>query len=159
MRKQSFRATLLREGGKGSWATLTVPFRVEEVFGTRTRVPVKGTLNGVPFRNSLMPNGDGTHYLVVNGSLRAVAGIEIGDTVDVVLQLDGKPKNLELPRELADAIDRDTDAKRCFENMPPSHQREYVEYVAEAKKPETRARRVEQTVAKLRESGQAKKGR
>lgn len=159
MSKQSFRATLLREGGKGSWATLTVPFRVEEVFGTRTRVPVKGTINGVPFRNSLMPNGDGTHYLVVNGSLRAVAGAAIGDTVDVVLQLDSKPKTDELPTELAEAINRDVVAKRCFETMPPSHQREYVEYVAEAKKPETRAKRVERTLAKLRETAQAKRSR
>ncbi len=70
MAKQVFRATLRREGGKGSWVTLTVPFRVEEVFGSKSRVPVKGTINSVPFRNSLMPNGDGTHYLVVNGSLR-----------------------------------------------------------------------------------------
>ena len=157
MPKQSFRATLQREGGKGSWATLTVPFRVEEVFGTRTKVLVKGTINGVPFRNALMPNGDGTHYLVVNGSLRAVAGVDVGDDVEVILQLDAPPKTAATPNDLAEAIHRDSDAEAYFEKLPPSAQAEYANFVAGAKRPHTRAKRIEQTLAKLRESAQKQK--
>jgi Domain of unknown function (DUF1905) len=104
MSKQSFRAVLKREGGKGSWVTLTAPFRVEEVFGTRARVPVKGTINGVAFRNSLMPTGDGTHYLVVNGDLREAARADIGDEVEVVLEKDTRPPTSRSKRKRSDAV-------------------------------------------------------
>jgi len=157
MSRQTFRAVLRREGGKGSWITLIAPFRVEEVFGTRARVPVKGTINGVAFRNSLMPTGDGTHYLVVNGALREAAGADIGDDVEVVLELDTRPRMIDVPRNLAAAIERDEVARDYFEHLAPSHQREYAGFVAEAKKPETQAKRVKQTVAKLREEGLKKK--
>ncbi len=157
MSKQSFQAMLRREGGKGSWVTLTVPFRVEDVFGTRGRVPVKGTINGVAFRNSLMPTGDGTHYLVVNGDIRTAAGAEIGDTVEVVLDRDTKPRVVRVPANLLAAIKDDSVAKEYFDRLAPSHQREYVGFITEAKKPETQAKRVEQTVAKLREEALKKK--
>jgi uncharacterized protein YdeI (YjbR/CyaY-like superfamily) len=64
-----------------------------------------------------------------------------------------------LPNELAEAINRDVDAKNYFERLPPSHRHQYVEFVTEARKPETRAKRVEQTVAKLREESQKQKQR
>ena len=56
--KQEFKTELFARGPKGSWIFLTVPFSVHEVFGTKARVPVAGTINGFPFRSSVIPEGD-----------------------------------------------------------------------------------------------------
>jgi len=81
----------------GVVAALTPPFDVFEVFGTRARVPVRGTINGYPFRSSLMPMGDclqekgnsskpsSSHMMPVRKSLRDGAGVKPGDTVSVVM--------------------------------------------------------------------------
>jgi len=61
----------------------------------------------------------------------------------------------ELPGELADALAAAPDAKAAFEALPPSHRREYVQWVAEAKKPETRVSRAQKTVTRLRDSGRS----
>jgi uncharacterized protein YdeI (YjbR/CyaY-like superfamily) len=61
----------------------------------------------------------------------------------------------ELPAELTDALAAAPDAKAAFEALPPSHRREYVQWVAEAKKPETRVSRARKTVIRLRESGKS----
>jgi len=61
----------------------------------------------------------------------------------------------ELPAELTDALAAAPDAKAAFEALPPSHRREYVQWVAEAKKPETRVSRAQKTVVRLRESGKS----
>ena len=65
MTKQTFDATLVRPPGVGTWTYLNVPFNVADEFGTKGQLKVKGSVNGVPFRGSLLPQGDGRHYLVV----------------------------------------------------------------------------------------------
>ena len=57
----------------------------------------------------------------------------------------------ELPRELADALDAAPDTKATFEALPPSHRREYVQWVADAKKPETRVSRAQKAIQRLRD--------
>lgn len=86
MKKLEFRVKL--EGKDGSSvAWLNAPFDVAQVFGTRARVPVRGTINGFPFRSSLMPMG-GCHGMAVNKTMRKGAGVEAGDVVSVVLERD-----------------------------------------------------------------------
>src|SRR3712207_6216839 len=75
-----FRTTLDRHEDYEAYG-IRVPFDVRQVFGTRARVPVRGTLNGFPFRSSIFPEGDGTHYMAVNREVRAGAGVEGGQTV------------------------------------------------------------------------------
>src|SRR5689334_19492322 len=70
-----FRA--LVERGEGSVCAITINFDVEKTFGTRGRVPVRGTLNGAPYRGSLFPMG-GCHFMVVNRFLREAAGVSGG---------------------------------------------------------------------------------
>jgi hypothetical protein len=67
-----FSAQLIGRGPNGAWTFLAVPFDVAATFGSRARVAVRGTINGAPFRNSLLPNGDGTHSMPVNKDLRAI---------------------------------------------------------------------------------------
>src|SRR6202051_2682063 len=83
------------EGRKGSSvAWLNAPFDVPETFGTRARVAVRGTINGFPFRLSLMPMG-GCHGMAVNQAMRDGAKARAGDLVDVVMQRDEEQRTVE----------------------------------------------------------------
>jgi hypothetical protein len=86
------------EGGEG--AAVAAPFDVQEVFGTRARVPVRGAINGFKFRSSLMPMG-GCHRMVVNRAMREGAGVRAGDTVEVVMERDTGERTVEIPELLA----------------------------------------------------------
>ena len=109
-----------------------------------------GTINGTPFRNSVMPEGDGTHAMMVRKSLREAAGVKNGDAVSVVMQVDRAPRKAEVPRELKAALRGDTAAATFFKALSVSCQREYAAWVAEAKKPETKVSRVAKALALLR---------
>src|SRR6476469_11210377 len=92
MAQQKFKAKLLSHAGSSA-AILKPPFDVAAVFQRKGRVPVKGTINGFPFRSSLMNMGEG-HMMVVNAQLRAGAKCKAGDTVEVVLELDEEPRTV-----------------------------------------------------------------
>lgn len=79
--RQEFEAKLMSKGPGGAWTYLPIPFDVREVFGTKSRVAVAGTMNGFAFRNSLMPEGDGTHSMMVGKELQTGAGARAGDSV------------------------------------------------------------------------------
>src|ERR1700752_2620695 len=86
-----------RDGWESSeGAALSAPFDVKETFGTKARVPVRGTINGFPFRSSLMPMG-GCHRMVVHKQMRDGAGVKAGDLVNVVLERDDAPRTVEMP--------------------------------------------------------------
>lgn len=74
-----------------------------------------------------------------------------GDTVRVEMEVDTAPRTVDIPPELKRALAKNKGAKEVFEKLPPSHKREYVGYITEAKKPETRLRRVNQTIKTLLE--------
>ena len=101
---QKFKAELIGRGPGGAWVFLPIPFNVEKVFGTKARVAVKGTMNGFPFRNSLMPEGDGTHSMMVSKELRKGAQAEIGDTVKVEMELDTAARVVAVPADLKSAF-------------------------------------------------------
>jgi hypothetical protein len=149
MSRQVFRGKLESGGEGGAWVILRVPFNVEQEFGARGRVAVKGTLNGFAFRTSLFPTGDGTHHILVNKQMQQGAGARAGDRVDVVMEVDAEPRTVEVPRDFAQALKKNARAAAFFETLPPSHKRAYVEAIVEAKKPETRARRISSAVSIL----------
>ena len=151
-----FKATLERPDIRGAWTFIRVPFNVEEPFGTRSRVAVKGSVNGVEFRSSLMPQGGGTHILVVNRELRDKAGVIVGDTASFELALDTEPRVVEVPEELQRALQADEDARAAFDKLPYSHQKEYADFVSEAKRPATRERRAARSVQMLTEGRRLK---
>src|SRR6185295_15570652 len=121
----------------------------EKVFGTRARVPVRGTINGFAFRSSIFPTGDGRHYMVVNKEVRAGANVKGGDTVSVQMERDDAPRTITPPAELARALKANKAARAAWEKLSYTHQKEYASAVEEAKRPETRARRIEKTITEL----------
>jgi len=126
-----------------------VPFDVKEAYG-RARAPVRGTVNGTEFRTTVAVYG-GRYYLGFRKELRDRAGIAPGDELTIELELDDQPREVELPAELAAALEAAPDAKQVFDKLSFTHRREYAEWVAGGKKEETRRRRLDKAVTMLRE--------
>jgi hypothetical protein len=140
-----FRAELKVEGKTATY--IEVPLDVPAVFG-RERLPVRGTLKGAPLRSTIAKYGD-TYFMPVNRELREDAGAVAGETVEVELELDTKPRSVRLPKDLAAALD--DEARAAFDRMSHTHRKEYVEWIKEAKRAETRQRRIAKAVELIRE--------
>lgn len=115
-------------------------------------MPVKGTINGFPFRSSLMNMGDG-HCLCVNAEMRAGAKCKAGDTVAVVMEEDKEKRTVEVPAYLKKVIAGNAKAKEAWEKLSFTHQKEWVRVVEDAKRPETREKRIAALMEELRKRG------
>src|ERR1700690_1160463 len=134
--------TVKLEGKKGSSvAWLNAPFDVVEIFGTRARVPVRGTINGFPFRTSLMPMG-GCHGMAVNKGMRDGAGVGVGDTVKIVMERDEAERVVEVPPPLKKELAKNKTARANWLKLAYTHQKEIALSIREAKQEETRVRRL-----------------
>ena len=125
----------------GVVAAITPPVDVPEIFGTRARVPVRGTINGFPFRSSLMPCG-GRHMMPVRKTLREGAGVEVGDTVEVVMERDDEERTVEGPAALKKALAKNKAAIANWEKLAFTHKKEMAVWIEGANQEETRARRL-----------------
>jgi hypothetical protein len=140
VRKLKFRARLGGQEGS-SVAALNAPFDVKKVFGTIARVPVRGTINGFPFRSSLMPMGGG-HYMAVNRFMRGGASCKAGDVVSVVMERDTAPRVVTVPSILKKALAKSKTAQANWKKYSFSNQKEMALAITGAKQEETRARRL-----------------
>jgi hypothetical protein len=143
---ERFEATV--EAGGGGGHLVEIPLDVPALFGAK-RPPVRGTVNGAPFRSTVAVYG-GRYLLGLNREVReAAGGVEAGDTVAVELERDDEPRTVELPDDLRAALD--DDLLTFVESLSYTHRREYVRWIEEAKRDETRRRRVARAVELLRE--------
>jgi hypothetical protein len=140
MKKLKFKVKLVGQEGS-SVAALAAPFDVRQVFGTIARVPVRGTINGFPFRSSLMPMG-GCHYMAVNRTMREGAACKAGDTVSVVMERDSAPRVVEIPAVLKKALAKSKTALANWKKYSFSNQKEMALAITGAKQEETRDRRL-----------------
>lgn len=130
-------------------AAMRPPFDVPAVFGTKARAPVRGTINGAPFRSSLCNMGDG-YFMVVNKELRAAAKCKAGDAVDAVLERDREERVIETPDEIKRAFRANKKAEATWESLSFTHKKEWVRAITEAKKEETRRTRIEKLVTAMK---------
>ncbi len=131
----------------GDRPAVVLPADVAAGLGGRARIPVAGTINGVPFRGSTMPMGDGRHCVGFRKETRARAGgVEVGDSVAIEIGRDDAPRTVEVPDDLAAALAAEPGVRAAFDAMSYTHRREWAEAVDGAKRPETRARRIAQAV-------------
>lgn len=140
MAQQKFKVKLLGHAGSSA-AILKPPFDVAAVFQRNGRVPVKGTINGFPFRSSLMNMGDG-HMMVINAQMRAGAECEAGDIVAILMELDEDKRTVEVPTYLKKMIAADPKTKESWSGLSFTHQKEYVREIEDAKRTETREKRI-----------------
>jgi Bacteriocin-protection, YdeI or OmpD-Associated/Domain of unknown function (DUF1905) len=125
--------------------------------GAKSRRRVRGSIAGTPYRSNLVSMG-GTLLLGVHKATVKAAGSSIGDALDVTMSLDTEPLPEDtIPDILEDALRRSTPARAAWDRMPPSHRREYVRHILEAKKDETRARRVEAAIDAMLEWGNSRR--
>jgi hypothetical protein len=144
----AFRALLEQDDGT-TGTYVTIPFDVSAVLGTRARIAVRGTVNAIPFRGSIVPMGGGAFALGVNRDLRGRARAEAGDEVEVVLECDLEPRMVIPPPDLLAALSQHPSAEAAWNKLSYSHRKEIAEAIEAAKKPETRIRRVERAIAEL----------
>jgi hypothetical protein len=145
--KHTFVAPIKDAGGGGAY--VEVPFDVEAAFGSK-RPKVKALIEGVAYRGSLTRMGTECHVLGIRKEIREQTGKTVGDEVTISLELDTEPRVVEIPADLADALRIEPEMEAYFRSLAYTHQREYVEFINEAKKPETRTRRVADTIDLLR---------
>jgi Bacteriocin-protection, YdeI or OmpD-Associated/Domain of unknown function (DUF1905) len=123
--------------------------QVAQVGEGAKRFPVVATVNGYTWRTSVA-RMKGEFLVGLSREVRQNAGAEAGDEVEVALALDEAPREVEVPEALAAALAADPEARASFERMAFTHRKEYARWVAEAKRDETRQRRVEQAVGMIR---------
>jgi hypothetical protein len=133
----------------GAVAAITPPVDVPEVFGTKGRVAVRGTINGYPFRSSLMSMG-GCHMMPVNRTLREGAGVEAGNMVEVVMERDEAERTVEAPALLKNALAKNKAAQANWKKLSFTHKKEMALAISGAKQEETRARRLEKIMRILK---------
>ncbi len=140
-----FRATVILGGTTATG--IQVPDEVVEKLGSGRRPPVVVTIGGYTYRTTVASMG-GDFWIPLAAEHRESAGVAAGQEVDVDIELDSAPREVALPDDLAAAMDGT--ARAAFDGLAPSHRKEWVRWVEEAKKPETRTARIEKTVAGLR---------
>jgi Bacteriocin-protection, YdeI or OmpD-Associated/Domain of unknown function (DUF1905) len=143
-----FRATLELHGRTATG--FAVPEDIVTALGRGKRPPVQVTINGHTYRSTVAPMG-GRFLVGVSAENRASASVAAGDELDVELTLDTEPREVTVPDDLAAALGRDPDAKRFFDGLSHSRRQWFAQWVGQAKKAETRERRVAEAVTMLRE--------
>lgn len=141
------RATLEPRGPAG--AIVLTDEQVAGLGGGKTP-PVQVTVNGVTAEARVGRRG-GENLLGFSKKLRSELGVEIGQTLDVIIALDAGPRTIEVPAALAEALAGDASAKAAFEALAPSHRKEFARWVGEAKRAQTQQSRVQQTLQMLRQ--------
>ena len=141
-----FRTTLLASGK--TTTGFEVPSGVVDSLGAGKRPPVKVTINGYTYRNTVAVM-DGVYMIGVSAEHRAASGLSAGDELDVTLELDTEPREVTVPEDLAAALDADPAAQRTWDGLSYSNRRFHVESIEGARTDETRQRRIAKSIGLL----------
>jgi hypothetical protein len=144
MAAKTFRGKL---GGEAGGLFVDVPFDVKKEFG-KARAPVKVSINGYAYRSTISVYG-GKYYLPLRRERREAAGVKVGDIVEVRIEPDTEIRRVDPPTALMAALSRNGAAKARWDKLSYSHKKEHVDSILQAKKPETRARRIQKILENL----------
>ena len=143
-----FRA-ILEQSGKTATG-ITVPVDIVEALAAGKKPAVSVTLNGYTYRSSIATMG-GEYRIPVSAEVREAAGVTAGDEVSVEVALDTAPREVTVPADFAAALAGDTAARATFDRISYSEKRWFVLGIEDAKTPETRQRRIDKAIERLRE--------
>ena len=150
--KIGFRAKLFRPAATakvGSWTFLTLPKDASAKLPSRGMTTVEGTINGFPFRATLEPDGQRSHWLRVNRKMREAAGADAGDVVTLEIAPSAEELEPRVPADLRKALAAAPKARALWSDITPIARRDWIHWIASAKRAETRARRVDNACAML----------
>ncbi|MBC6990372.1 MULTISPECIES: YdeI/OmpD-associated family protein [Hymenobacter] len=142
--EQAFDAPLELHNADGG-VFLTVPFSVPDVYGQRGLLHVRGTIDGFPFRLPLTPAADGEHILTIRKQIRNTIGKTWGETVHVVLAPDTEESAIEVPEDLARALDK-AGLRTKFDQLAYNQRQKFALWISRAKKPEARFKRIQEAI-------------
>ena len=146
--KQTFKAVIQNAGGGGAF--VDIPFDVEKVFGAK-KPKVRAVIEGVPYRGILSRMGGDQHILIILKGIREQIGKTFGDEISITIEPDTEPRLIEIPKDLAKELRKEKEAKAFFDKLSYTHRREYVNWINEAKKEETRQNRIVKTIEMLKQ--------
>jgi len=141
---------VLQPDPTGTGTFIRIPRELTAKLGLTGRPKVRALLAGHPYRGSLMPVGDGTFALGVLKAIQESARVTRGDRITVELELDTAPRVIQPPPEIAQLIARDRKAAAAWDKLSYTNKRELASGITEAKRPETRERRVAMAIERLR---------
>ena len=147
-----FRAKLLRPAATakaGSWTFLTLPKDASAKLPSRGMTTVEGTVNGFPFRATLEPDGQKSHWLRVDQKLREAAGADAGDVVTLEIAPSGEEPEPRVPADLRKALAATPKARALWASITPVARRDWIHWMTSAKQAETRARRIKNACSML----------
>lgn len=145
-----FTAPLEKMNAQMAFTYVEVPLDVEKEFGTRGRVRVQGTVNGIPVDRALMPQKSGIHIIILGGEIRKAAKLKkLGDLVQVEFWIHPNPNKLDLPEALAETLDFLPEMKAAWDTMTPGMQRSMCYWIGSAKTAPTQAKRVAELLKRL----------
>lgn len=146
----SFEA-ILQSTGKGGGVFVSVPLDVEAVFGTKGQVKIQATIDGEPYRGILANMGfsDGKHCLGVLKEIRTKIGKAVGDSVQITVQLDTAPREVEVPEDLQKVLE-DEGLWTYYQELSYTNRKEWARWISEAKRSETREKRLILAIEKMK---------
>ena len=147
-----FSARLLRPASTAkaaSWTFLTLPKDASAKLPSRGMTTVEGTINGFPFRATLEPDGQRSHWLKVNRKLREAANAQVGDVVTLEIAPLAEEPEPRVPADLRKALAAAPKARALWSEITPMARRDWIQWIVSAKQRETRARRVDNACAML----------
>ena len=147
MKKYKFKAKIQAADRGGAYVFF--PYDVEKEFGTKGKVAVNVTFDGVPYKGSLFKYSYPQHILGILKSIREQIGKQPGDTVDLAIWKDEELRTVEIPADFRNRLKKES-LLTIFEKLSYAHRKEYCRWITEAKKEETRLRRLEKAVEMLR---------
>ena len=142
-----FRAEI--KPGDGGGAYVQFPYDVEKEFGTKGKIPVRAKFDNVPYTGSLIKYGSPLHMLPILKEIRERIGKGPGDMVEVELRRDDAPRVLDIPADLKEAM-RKSGVTPAFDQLSYTHRKEYCRWITDAKKEETRLRRLTKAIEMLK---------
>ncbi len=145
-----FKATLKAADPGGAWTGIFLTEAQSAKLGRRGRVPVALTVNGHPFKAFAAPMGNGTHGIVFNKTMQETASVSQNDAVDVTLEVDTAPSTVEVPPGLAAELEKSKAAKAFFDELAYTHKKDFVGWITEAKRQETKDKRLAETMRLLK---------
>ena len=147
--KIEFVSLLVGVGPAGSGVTIPIPREVSNALGNRGKVEVKGTVNGRQLRAPAMPDGKGGHTIQLSSEMANMLGARVGNKVTVILDKIQEEAPVEAPPDLNKALLHNVQAKASWEKFPPPARKAWVEFIEQNKKPDQRARRISEAIARI----------
>ena len=143
---QSFRAKIYKVGIN---RCVDVPQRISRALGQDKDVPVNGYVEDVEIRSTLVPRGGGKYRLFIHSRTYEALGVDAGDVVQICLARDSQSREIPIPKDLSEALRANKNAQAAFENLPPGARRGFLRWLADAKRSETRDRRIQEGIKRL----------